>query len=292
MSEKIVVKAKNLHKTFGKGHNANHVLKGVNLNIYSGDFTVIFGPSGCGKTTLLNCLIGLEPPDKGKIDVRGTEITSLEEDKRADFRARKFGIVYQMPYWVKALSVRENVALPLTITGSEEEHALKRADTTLEKVGINEVKNQVPTELSGGEQQRAGLARALISWPWIIVADEPTGNLDIESGKRMMDLLKKLSSKQKRTVILVTHNTDYLQYGTRQVAMEDGEIVGDSREGSSADIIKELENKIELLRKEKEDIAEPGQNNKQGQSKKDGASGESMAENREGNDKKEEKDEA
>jgi putative ABC transport system ATP-binding protein len=252
LSQKKVIEVKNLKKTFGKGQSKNQVLKGVNFKIYSGEFVVIFGPSGCGKTTLLNCMIGLEPPTEGEIDVRGTEIASLKEDERADFRARKFGIVYQMPYWVKSLNVKENVALPLTIAGSTEENALKRAKKTLSSVGLDKQIEQTPTELSGGEQQRAGLARALVSWPWIIVADEPTGNLDVESGKRIMDLLKKLSSEQKRTVILVTHNIDYLQYATRTIAMEDGQIVGDSKRGGTQDIISELEQKINILRKEKE----------------------------------------
>jgi putative ABC transport system ATP-binding protein len=251
VSDKKVIEIKNLKKTFGGEQSKNQVLKGVSFKIYSGEFVVIFGPSGCGKTTLLNCMIGLEPPTEGEIDVRGTEITGLGEDERADFRARKFGIVYQMPYWVKSLNVKENVALPLTIAGSTEDNALKRAKKTLGSVGLDKQIDQVPTELSGGEQQRAGLARALVSWPWIIVADEPTGNLDIESGRKIMDLLKKLSSEQKRTVILVTHNIDYLQYATRTIAMEDGQIVGDSRQGGTQDIISELEEKINILREEK-----------------------------------------
>jgi putative ABC transport system ATP-binding protein len=248
-----VVEVKNLKKVFGEGRNKNKVLKDLSFTIYSGEFVVIFGPSGCGKTTLLNSIIGLEPPTSGEITIRGTKITSLAEDKRADFRARKFGIVYQMPYWVKSLNVVENVALPLTIAGSQEEHALNRAQKTLARVDLKKSHSkQIPTELSGGEQQRAGLARALVSWPWIVVADEPTGNLDVDSGKKIMDLLKKLSAEQKRTLILVTHNIDYLQYATRTLAMEDGKIVGDSREGGTEDIIEELSNKIEILRKEKQ----------------------------------------
>jgi putative ABC transport system ATP-binding protein len=256
--KKVVIKAEGLKKTFGKAETANQVLKGVDLEIYSGEFVVLFGPSGCGKTTLLNCLIGLEPPTAGKITVRDKEITSLEEDDKAQFRAKKFGIIYQMPYWIKALTVVENVALPLTIAGVEESHALKRAKKTLVKAGVKKVADQLPTELSGGEQQRVGLARALVSWPWIIVADEPTGNLDIESGKKLMDLLKMLSQEQRRTVILVTHNLDYLQYATRKIAMEDGRIVGDSTRDSQQ-IAEMLEEKIKLLRKEENEIKDNGE---------------------------------
>ncbi len=254
MNNNIVIKIKDLHKTFGSGESTNHVLKGVDLDIYSGDFTIIFGPSGCGKTTLLNTMIGLEPPTRGKIYVRGKEITDMEDDKRAKFRAKKFGIVHQMPYWIKSLNVLENVSLPLTIAGSTEENALKRARKTLREVGLDDQQMQIPTELSGGEQQRAGLARALVSWPWIIVADEPTGNLDVESGKKIMDLLKSLSQEQKRTVVLVTHNIDYLSYASRTIAMEDGEIIGDSSKDSSADIAQKLNSKIEILRKKKEEF--------------------------------------
>lgn len=263
MSENKVVEVKNLKKVFGQGQNKNEVLKGVSFDIYSGEFVVIFGPSGCGKTTLLNSIIGLEPPTSGEIVIRGTEITSMAEDKRADFRSRKFGIVYQMPFWIKSLSVVENVALPLTIAGSKEEHAKKRAKKTLAKVDLKKQIDQIPTELSGGEQQRAGLARALVSWPWIVVADEPTGNLDVDSGQKIMDLLKDLSAEQKRTLILVTHNIDYLQYATRTLAMEDGKIIGDSREGGTEDIIKELSGKIEILRKEKEAFGKKGGDNEE-----------------------------
>jgi len=252
LDKKTVIKIRNLHKSFGTEENINYVLKGIDLKIYSGDFTIIFGPSGCGKTTLLNTMIGLEPPTKGEVFVRGKEITAMEENERSNFRANKFGIVYQMPYWIKSLNVLENVSLPLTISGAIEANALKRAEKILAEVGLSEQAKQIPTELSGGEQQRAGLARALVSWPWIIVADEPTGNLDVESGRKIMDLLKTLSQNQKRTIILVTHNIDYLVYATRTVAMEDGLIIGDSKQGGADEIVEELNKKIEILREKKD----------------------------------------
>jgi len=210
MSKSTVIDIKGLNKVFGKGHQENHVLKDINLKIYSGEFVVIFGPSGCGKTTLLNCMIGLEPPTKGKVIVRGTSITDLKDNERATFRTKKFGMVFQLAYWIKSLTVKENVSLPLTIVGISEESAISQAEKMLERAGVGDHGDKLPSELSGGEQQRVGLARALIGWPWIVIADEPTGNLDVENGKKIMDLLKKLSQKKKRTVILVTHNVDYL----------------------------------------------------------------------------------
>ncbi len=224
MTKNIAIKTVDLHKSFYVGGVETPVLRGVNLEIEAGKLTLIFGPSGCGKTTLLNVMIGLEPPTKGKVIVRGEDIYQLPEDERALFRARRFGMVYQLPYWVRSLSVIENVALPLLIMGEHENYAFARARNVLEEVGMADFAHYRPTSLSGGQQQRVGLARALVASPWIIFADEPTGNLDWETGLEIMKLLLTLARRHKRTVVLVTHNQDYLSLADRVVYMIDGQI--------------------------------------------------------------------
>ncbi len=225
MKNHVVIKTKDLYKSFFIGGVEIPVLRGVNVEIEGGKLTLIFGPSGCGKTTLLNVMIGLEPPSKGKVIVRGEDIYALSEDERARFRARRFGMIYQLPYWVRSLSVIENVALPLIIMGESEGYALARAKNVLEEVGMEKFAHYRPTSLSGGQQQRVGLARALVASPWIIFADEPTGNLDWETGMEIMKLLLDLARRHKRTVVLVTHNQDYLRLADEVKYMIDGQLV-------------------------------------------------------------------
>ena len=223
-----VIRVKNLYKSFRVGQNEIEALRGIELEVYATDFLVIFGPSGCGKSTLLNLILGIDTPSNGTIIVRDTDLFALPEDERSVYRARKIGMVYQMPYWVKSLNVIENVALPLIIEGLKIRPSMKRAEKMLEELGIPELSKQLPTQLSGGEQQRVGLARALVTNPWIIMADEPTGNLDSQNAKDIMDMLRKLNSEQKRTIILVTHNEEYWNYGTRRIEMKDGQITKDT----------------------------------------------------------------
>jgi len=225
MEHNVVIKTKDLFKSFFVGGVETPVLRGINLEIKGGKLTLIFGPSGCGKTTLLNVAIGLEPPTKGKVVVRGEDIYALNDDERAKFRARRFGMIYQMPYWVRSLSVIENVALPLIIMGESEGYALARAKNVLEEVQMEKFAHYRPTSLSGGQQQRVGLARALVASPWIIFADEPTGNLDWETGMEIMELLLDLARRHKRTVVLVTHNQDYLKLADEIKYMIDGRLV-------------------------------------------------------------------
>ena len=153
----------------------------------------------------------------------------MPDDKRATYRLSKIGMVHQMPYWVKALTLRENVAMPLIIKGLKESTSMQRADQILEELGIGELAKQRPTQLSGGQQQKAGLARALVTNPWIIIADEPTGNLDSVSAQEMMVLLHDLNAMHKRTILLVTHNEKYWNLGNRRVEMKDGKITKDIR---------------------------------------------------------------
>lgn len=226
-----VISVKDVDKDFVVGKNTIKVLKKINLDIRSTDFIVLFGPSGCGKSTLFNIILGLDEPTKGEVIVRDTKIYNLDDDQRSKFRAKKIGMIYQMPYWIKSLNVIENVALPLIIEGEKEADAVRRARKTLAEIGIVDLSKQVPTQLSGGEQQKVGLARALISNPWILMADEPTGNLDSKSGQEIMEIFRELNQKHKRTILMVTHNEEYFDYGTRKVEMKDGEIIKDSKNG-------------------------------------------------------------
>lgn len=223
-SKKSVIEITSLSKLFTVGQYEVKALGPIDLKLYSTDFTIIYGPSGCGKSTLLNIICGLEPPSTGKVMVRDTDVYSMDENARADFRARKFGIVYQMPYWVKSLSVLENVAIPLLLQKTPTDYAYSRAQESIDRVGMKGFEKHVPTELSGGQQQKASLARALVTNPWIVIADEPTGNLDTKSAAEVIQLLMDLNTKSKRTIIMVTHNLDYLPYATRTISMVDGVI--------------------------------------------------------------------
>jgi len=225
----VVIDVEEVKKNFILGSRVIQALKDVSLQVRSTDFLVVFGPSGCGKSTLLNIILGLDKPTKGKIKVRGTDVYSLDEDQRAAFRAKKMGMIHQMPYWIKSLNAIENIALPLVVEGGREEKAMQEARKTMQELGIINLASQIPTQLSGGEQQKVGLARALVSDPWILLADEPTGNLDSKSGNEIMELFKLLNQKYKRTIILVTHNEEYWSWGTRRVEMKDGGIVKDTK---------------------------------------------------------------
>ncbi len=226
-----IIQTINLSKTFFVGHRKIEVLQDINLKISSTDFMVIFGPSGCGKSTLLNTIIGLELPTKGEIYVRENNIYALPEDERGILRSKKMGIIHQMSYWVKSMTVLENVAIPLLIEGEKQHHALLRAEKILEELNIMDLEDQLPTQLSGGEQQKAALARALITNPWVIIADEPAGNLDSKAAEEMMTLLTDLNNKAKRTIILVTHNQECWDLGNRRLEMKDGRIIGDENHG-------------------------------------------------------------
>jgi len=227
----VAISVEDLTRVFIVGENKIKAIKGINLKIYAADFVVIFGPSGCGKSTLLNLILGIDTPTSGKITIRDTDIFKLPEDERAYFRLSKIGMIHQMPYWIKSLSVRENIAMPVIIKGILEKNALERADAIMEELSIGELALQKPTQLSGGQQQKVGLARALVTNPWIVIADEPTGNLDSKGADEIMNVLFKLNRTHKRTVILVTHNDKYWEYGNRRIEMLDGKITKDRNHG-------------------------------------------------------------
>jgi len=225
MSEQIL-SLKNIHKSFLLGANETQIIKGAVFDVYKGDFMIIFGPSGCGKSTMLNVLLGLEPPTKGEVFFLGKNLYAFDDDERAQIRKQKVGIVYQQSNWIKSLNVIENVYFPLTLRGLPEEDRKKRALETLKLVGMEQGALQNPAELSSGQQQRVSLARALISDPALIVADEPTGNLDSKASEDIMALFKQFN-EQGKTVIMVTHDLEYLKFASRSVNMADGVVLAE-----------------------------------------------------------------
>jgi putative ABC transport system ATP-binding protein len=223
--EKVpVISIKGLNKNFNVGKTSVPVLKDINLDIYFGEFVIIFGQSGCGKSTLLNTITGLEKPTSGTVLLRGLDIYEKSDDERAKLRHDKFGIVYQQSNWIKSLNVVENVEFPLQIAGMKSKRARKRADNILDMFGFKGYEKYIPTELSGGQQQKVNMCRALVSSPWILIADEPTGNLDSVSAADVMYIFKYLNDESKRTIIMVSHNPDNEKYATKIIYMKDGRI--------------------------------------------------------------------
>lgn len=225
MTSTINITAENLSKTFEVKASRVPVIKKVNLSIKSGEFVVITGPSGCGKSTLLHILLGLEPPTSGTVSLLGKNLYGiLDEDGRTQLRKEHVGMIYQQPNWIKALTVLENVMFALRINGEGDEKARTKSQEMLKMVGMLDWQDYIPTELSSGQQQKVALARAVITNPQVIIADEPTGNLDFKSGEELMQLLKKLNSAGK-TIIMVTHDLEYLTFASRSLIMFDGQIV-------------------------------------------------------------------
>lgn len=224
--KKPVIEVKDLEKEFILSEeNRNRVLRGIDLEVFFGEFVIIFGPSGCGKSTLLNTILGLEPPTKGIVKIRDKNIYSLPPDAITALRREKIGMVYQQFNWVKSLNVIENVALPLNIGGHDTKSALERAYHLLSIFNLEKFAKYHPHQLSGGQQQIVATARALALNPWIILADEPTGNLDTNAGTKLMNIFKNLNEKSKRTIVLVTHNFDYEKYATKVIFMKNGKFV-------------------------------------------------------------------
>lgn len=252
VSGDTIIEVKNVNVSFPTKSGEVDVLKDVNFEIKSGSFTILFGPSGSGKTTLLNVMNGLEQPTSGQVNVADQDIYSLTPDQRAYMRATTMGIVHQSNYWVKSLTVLENVALPLYLAGSPKDAALLVARESLDKVDMAWTANLVPTSLSGGEQQRISMARAVAATPSIIFADEPTGNLDSTNGKMIMDLLTYFQRDFGRTVVLVTHNIEYLPLGTSYLFVKDGKVLASHDRKMPDDILHSLKTQVDALTKMRE----------------------------------------
>lgn len=225
-SKTKVIEAVKLYREFELSkNNVIKVVQGVTFDIYSGEFVMLHGPSGCGKSTVLNIICGLETIDKGKMKIRGKDLAKLNPDQMAEFRRTKIGIVFQSFNLLKSLTNQENVALPLIADGERRAKAMKRGGNLLHMLGLGKHQDKVPTELSGGQQQRVAIARALAKNPWIILADEPTGNLDSKSTEEVMNIFVTLNRKSKRTVVMVTHNPEHLKFADRIIFLKDGMVI-------------------------------------------------------------------
>lgn len=227
-----IITATNIHRTFGKGDLQTHVLKGINVSIQAGEFVAIMGKSGAGKSTLMYQLSVLDTPTDGEILIDDIDILSLSEKEQTEFRLQTLGYVFQDYALVPDLSARENVMMPLLMRGDTWAAAAERADQSLDAVGLQHKYNNLPAELSGGEQQRVAIARAIAGKPKIIFADEPTANLDSVSGQIVIDLLIQLHKEQGQTIVMVTHEEEYAAGCDRILYMEDGKVTRETRPGS------------------------------------------------------------
>ncbi len=229
MFKTTVIECRDLYKSYEIDGKKLEVIRGVNLEVKSGEYVIIFGPSGCGKTTFLNLIAGLEPPDSGEILIRGRKLRHHEDDELARYHRRKIGIIFQNYNLIPTLSVWENIALPQLAAGISLESRRERAFELLEMFGLAKLANDIPTELSGGEQQRVALCRAMVNNPWIFLADEPTGNLDKKNAEIVMNIIYDLNRHSHRTVILVTHNENHLHFAHRVIYMKNGQFVREER---------------------------------------------------------------
>jgi len=220
----IVAEFKAVNKSFETPVNIVKVLNDISFTIPKGSFTILHGPSGSGKSTILNTLIGLEPPSSGEVIINSQRVYDLTSDQRAHFRNSTIGMVHQDNYWVNSLSVQENVALPLLLAGWNKRKAMFLAQQSIIRVGLEKFMTYDPSVLSGGQQQRISFARATVIKPQLLVADEPTGNLDSLSGQLIIRLLQDFNTTHKATIVLVTHNDDLLDISDNIINIRDGHI--------------------------------------------------------------------
>ena len=217
-----LLRVEHLSKIYGKGQNEVKALDDVSFSVEKGEFVVIVGASGSGKSTLLHLIGGVDRPTDGKVYINDTDIFSLNDDKLAIFRRRHVGIIYQFYNLIPILNVEENIALPLEL--DERKIEKSEMDQMLIHLGLLERRTHLPNELSGGQQQRTSIGRALITRPSLILADEPTGNLDTKSGNEIMELLKKSNRDLNQTIIMITHNMELAREADRIIMIEDGKI--------------------------------------------------------------------
>jgi putative ABC transport system ATP-binding protein len=222
-----IVRASGVRKVYHSGTEVE-ALRKIDLDVARGEMVAIVGPSGSGKTTLLNCLSGLERIDEGEILIDGTDLATMKDDPRTEFRARSMGFVFQAFNLLPVLSAVENVEIPMLLIGTGARDARKRALETLEQVGLAPRADHRPDQLSGGEQQRVAVARALVHKPAVVWADEPTGNLDSESSASVMELFRSLN-RDGQTIVMVTHDQRIASQASRTIAMRDGMIESDTR---------------------------------------------------------------
>ena len=219
----VILETRDLKKQYGTGETAVHALAGVNLSVENGEFVAVVGTSGSGKSTLLHMLGGLDRATSGKVYVDGKDIFAFKDEELTIFRRRKIGFVFQSFNLVPVLSVYENIVLPLQLDGKTVDNAF--IGEIAEALGLKEKLNVLPNQLSGGQQQRVAIARALATKPAILLADEPTGNLDSRTSQDVMGLLKTTSTKFSQTIVMITHNEEIAQLADRIIRIEDGRIV-------------------------------------------------------------------
>ena len=219
-----IVAVMNLSKSFSEGGDNRRVLDGLDLTIERGELVVLLGRSGAGKSTLLNLVSGLDTPDRGSVVLGGTNLEALSERERTLFRRRHIGFVFQSFNLIPTLTVIENILLPLELNGGVQPKGLRRAAELLERVGLPDREATYPDRLSGGEQQRVAIARALVHEPLLVLADEPTGNLDYRTAKSVMEIYLDLIRENGTTMLIVTHDMDFLDHADRLLEMRDGKV--------------------------------------------------------------------
>lgn len=220
-----ILRVENLTKIYGKGTTKVVALDDVSFKVDKGEFVAIVGASGSGKSTLLHLIGGVDRPTKGKVYIDGNDIYDLDDDKLAIFRRRQVGLIYQFYNLIPILNVEENITLPLALDGRTPDKT--KLDEMIKLLGLESRKNHLPNELSGGQQQRTSIGRALITNPSIILADEPTGNLDSKASDEIVALLKKTNKELKQTIVMITHNMEIAAVADRIIKIEDGKIVGE-----------------------------------------------------------------
>lgn len=218
-----ILKVENLTKTYGSGENLVHAVDDVSFSVEKGEFVAIVGASGSGKSTLLHLIGGVDRPTSGKIFVDGNDISKMNDDKLAVFRRRQVGIVYQFYNLIPILTVEENITLPCDLDGRGVDR--ERLEMILDSFGLRARRKHLPNQLSGGQQQRTSIARALINNPSLVLADEPTGNLNSKSSEEVMSMLKMCNQSYGQTVIMITHNLDIAKQADRIITISDGKIV-------------------------------------------------------------------
>ena len=228
---KPIIYVKNVRKVYRMGDEEVVALKRINLRIYKGEVCCIFGTSGSGKSTLLNQLAGMEKPTKGQVFIRGKNISDMNEEELAAFRQEHMSFIFQSYNLLPSMTAVENVAMPLMFKGMDRKRREAMAEEMLKRVGLSHRLHQYPSQMSGGQQQRAGIARAFVSRPEVVFADEPTGNLDTKTTAEIMDMVMGFARRFNQTIILVTHDPGMSRYADRIVTLVDGIITGDERKG-------------------------------------------------------------
>ncbi|MDD5319953.1 MAG: ABC transporter ATP-binding protein [Methylococcales bacterium] len=222
-----LIELRGVHKKYQMGEESIHALKGIDIRIQSGEFVAVWGPSGSGKSTLCNLIGLLDTPSAGAVHLNGQDVTKLRDDRRSEVRNKAMGFIFQSFNLIPVLSALENVMLPLQIAGVSAKVARQQALERLAEMGLERHKTHRPAKLSGGQQQRVAIARALVSAPVLVIADEPTANLDSENAVKIIDLMRDINSKKGTTFIFSTHDQRLLERVGRQVLMHDGEIAED-----------------------------------------------------------------